>query len=132
MCLITFQSTRQSATPLSGSHHPENYSFILEQLELPVYTAIFPVFPSSPRPFPRLSASDAFLFLAFISLRSSATSMLLFEVYFLFPFFPFFSLALALSLSPFLPLPLSFPSFSGRRESWKRIQSSFRSVKEYR
>lgn len=45
MCLITFQSTRQSATPLSGSHHPENYSFILEQLELPVYTAIFPVFP---------------------------------------------------------------------------------------
>lgn len=129
MCLITFQSTRQSATPLSGSHHPENYSFILEQLELPVYTAIFPVFPSSPRPFPRLSASDAFLFLAFISLRSSATSMLLFEVYFLFLFFLSF---FPRSLSPFLPLPLSFPSFSGRRESWKRIQSSFRSVKEYR
>lgn len=43
MCLITFQSTRQSAAPLSASHHPENYSFILEQLELPMFpcTAIF-------------------------------------------------------------------------------------------
>lgn len=37
VCLITFQSTRQSATPLSASHHPENYSFILEQLELPIF-----------------------------------------------------------------------------------------------
>lgn len=37
VCLITFQSTRQSATPLSASHHPENYSFILEQLGLPMY-----------------------------------------------------------------------------------------------
>lgn len=33
VCLITFQSTRQSATPLSASHHPENYSFIHEQPE---------------------------------------------------------------------------------------------------
>lgn len=43
VCLITFQLTRQSATPLSASHHPENYSFILEQLRFPMSrcTAIF-------------------------------------------------------------------------------------------
>lgn len=59
----------------------------------------------SPRPFPRLAASDAFLFLAFISLRSSATSMLLFEVYFLFPFFlSFFPRSLSFSLSSFTSL----------------------------
>lgn len=33
VCLITFQSTRQSATPLSASHQPENYSFIPEQAQ---------------------------------------------------------------------------------------------------
>lgn len=37
VCLITFQLTRQSATPLSASHHPENYSFILEQLRFPMF-----------------------------------------------------------------------------------------------
>lgn len=38
VCLITFQLTRQSATPLSASHHPENYSFILEQLRFPMFS----------------------------------------------------------------------------------------------
>lgn len=129
MCLITFQSTRQSATPLSGSHHPENYSFILEQLELPVYTAIFPVFPPLA---PSLVSPPPTLFYSLPSspfdrrrLRCCSSK----SIFFFLSFFLFF---LVLSLSPFLPLPLSFPSFSGRRESWKRIQSSFRSVKEYR
>lgn len=129
MCLITFQSTRQSATPLSGSHHPENYSFILEQLELPVYTAIFPVFPPLA---PSLVSPSPTLFYSLPSspfdrrrLRCCSSK----SIFFFLSFFLFF---LVLSLSPFLPLPLSFPSFSGRRESWKRIQSSFRSVKEYR
>lgn len=117
--------------PIIGVSPPGKLLFYSRTTRAPGVYRDIPCLPS-PRPFPRLAVSDAFLFLAFISLRSSATSMLLFEVYFLFPFFPFFSLALALSLSPFLPLPLSFPSFSGRRESWKRIQSSFRSVKEYR
>lgn len=129
MCLITFQSTRQSATPLSGSYHPENYSFILEQLELPVYTAIFPVFPPLA---PSLVSPSPTLFYSLPSspfdrrrLRCCSSK----SIFFFLSFFLFF---LVLSLSPFLPLPLSFPSFSGRRESWKRIQSSFRSVKEYR
>lgn len=47
VCLITFQSTRQSATPLSASHHPENYSFILEQLELPMFRVPRSLFLSS-------------------------------------------------------------------------------------
>lgn len=109
MCLITFQSTRQSATPLSGSHHPENYSFILEQLELPVYTAIFPVFPplapslvsppptlfyslpSSPFDRRRLrccSSKSIFFFLSFLFFPSLSPSL----------FLPFF-----LYLSRFLP-----------------------------
>lgn len=99
MCLITFQSTRQSATPLSGSHHPENYSFILEQLELPVYTAIFPVFPPLA---PSLVSPSPTLFYSLPSspfdrwrLRCCSSKSIFFFLFFLF--FP--------SLSPSLFLP---------------------------
>lgn len=56
VCLITFQLTRQSATPLSASRHPENYSFILEQLRFPMFRVPrYSLFLSFLFPFARLT-----------------------------------------------------------------------------
>lgn len=90
--------------PIIGVSPPGKLLFYSRTTRAPGVYRDIPCLPS-PRPFPRLSASDAFLFLAFISLRSSATSMLLFEVYFLFPFFlSFFPRSLSFSLSSFTSL----------------------------
>lgn len=90
--------------PIIGVSPPGKLLFYSRTTRAPGVYRDIPCLPS-PRPFPRLAASDAFLFLAFISLRSSATSMLLFEVYFLFPFFlSFFPRSLSFSLSSFTSL----------------------------
>lgn len=90
--------------PIIGVSPPGKLLFYSRTTRAPGVYRDIPCLPS-PRPFPRLAVSDAFLFLAFISLRSSATSMLLFEVYFLFPFFlSFFPRSLSFSLSSFTSL----------------------------
>lgn len=90
--------------PIIGVLPPGKLLFYSRTTRAPGVYRDIPCLPS-PRPFPRLAVSDAFLFLAFISLRSSATSMLLFEVYFLFPFFlSFFPRSLSFSLSSFTSL----------------------------
>lgn len=90
--------------PIIGVSPPGKLLFYSRTTRAPGVYRDIPCLPS-PRPFPRLAVSDAFLFLAFISLRSLATSMLLFEVYFLFPFFlSFFPRSLSFSLSSFTSL----------------------------
>lgn len=94
VCLITFQSTRQSATPLSASHHPENYSFILEQLSssrcsrVPRYIPSLSLSPDSVCSFSSLRFSPPSRFVRSFS-RSHRSRLPTGGYFFLFPTPPF-------------------------------------------